>query len=116
MTSSTVRARVVPASSAVAPTTPEAMRNRRRVTVSMASSSVDRVLGGDQGQRDQPLRLGRRGGEDLAGAVGPLVDRQQPTQRIDLGVLVAGRQRRERRLGQDLGQVGGRLHAYLQGR
>src|SRR3954453_21467385 len=107
-----------PAARAAPATTPLAVRNRRRVSVSMSyASSVDGVFGGGQTEREQSPRLAGRGGERGRGPVGPAVDDQQGGQRVEaIGPAGAGErldrgrsQRGQRRPGPDpaLGRRGG---------
>src|SRR2546421_12837101 len=63
-----------PATSAVAPTTPERSRNFRRVSRSMPSSSADRVLGAGEAQGEQLRGVLAGGRQDRPGPVGEPLD------------------------------------------
>src|SRR5689334_419811 len=96
-----------PAASAAPPTTPERIRNFRRVRLSTGTSSGDGVLGAGEPEGEHGARV-LRGGEDRAGPVGERVDHEQVRDGVGLGRLRYGVEPREHRRRRVLGDERGR--------
>src|SRR5690348_15795780 len=86
-----------PAASAAPPTTPERIRNFRRVRLSTSVPPLgDRVLGAGEREGEHGARV-LRGGEHRPGPVGERVDHEQPRQGVGSGRLRYAVERGEHR-------------------